>query len=437
MRSLVTGIFSARKPLRRACASSIDTRLFQRCLLLLVVLFAACQPAAVNQPLPPGAVASTPVVDLPVNARFQTSATALPDDIIHAADAEFLLLQNIYQRVAPSVVNIDVTIEGMPLTHVDVASGSGVVYDADGNIITNAHVVSDANEIRVTFNDGYVATAELVGLDLYSDLAVIRVDVDASHLVPVIIGDSDAVRVGQRAIAIGNPFGLASSMTVGIVSGLGRQLPSATLIDTTTIGGFNNPSIIQVDADINPGNSGGPLLNSAGELIGVNTAIRTETGVFAGVGFAVPARTVQRVIPELIENGQVDYAWIGISTVPADGGYTVAGLAEALSLPVTAGVLVTQVTPNSPAAEAGLRGGTRIARVRGVDICAGGDIIVAVNGDYLSTMDELVSYLVVNSRPGDTLNLVVVRGSETFEVPLTLRSRPSDSTALPLLDCGE
>ncbi|CAG0928210.1 partial Putative serine protease HhoB, partial [Planctomycetaceae bacterium] len=243
MRSLVTGIFSARKPLRRACASSIDTRLFQRCLLLLVVLFAACQPAAVNQPLPPGAVASTPVADLPVNARFQTSATALPDDIIHAADAEFLLLQNIYQRVAPSVVNIDVTIEGMPLTHVDVASGSGVVYDADGNIITNAHVVSDANEIRVTFNDGYVATAELVGLDLYSDLAVIRVDVDASHLVPVIIGDSDAVRVGQRAIAIGNPFGLASSMTVGIVSGLGRQLPSATLIDTTTIGGFNNPSI--------------------------------------------------------------------------------------------------------------------------------------------------------------------------------------------------
>jgi S1-C subfamily serine protease len=226
-------------------------------------------------------------------------------------------------------------------------------------------------------------------------------------------------------------------MTVGIVSGLGRQLRSAELIDPTGIGGFNNPSIIQVDADINPGNSGGPLLNSAGELIGVNTAIRTETGVFEGVGFAVPSRTVQRVIPELLENGRVEYTWIGISTVPADGGYSVAGLADPLSLPVTSGVLVTQVTPNSPAAEAGLRGGTRLVTVRGVDICAGGDIIVAVNGEYIDTMDELVSYLVVNSRPGDTLNLVVVRGSETFEVPLTLRSRPSDNSALVPLDCGQ
>lgn len=405
--------------------------------LLLVLLLAACQTGLASQPLPPSAVASTPVADLPSNVRFQTRATALPDEIVSAADAEYLLLQNIFERVAPSVVNIDVTIEGMPETHIDVASGSGVVYDSEGNIITNAHVVSDASEIRVTFNDGYVATAELVGLDLFSDLAVIRVNVDDEHLVPVTIGDSDAVRVGQRAIAIGNPFGLASSMTVGIVSGLGRQLRSAELIDPTGIGGFNNPSIIQVDADINPGNSGGPLLNSAGEMIGVNTAIRTETGVFEGVGFAVPSRTVHRVIPELLEKGRVEYAWIGISTVPADGGYSVAGLAEPLSLPVTAGVLVTQVTPNSPAAEAGLRGGTRLVTVRGIDICAGGDIIVAVNGEYIATMDELVSYLVVNSRPGDTINLVVVRGSETFEVPLTLQSRPSDNSALAPLDCGQ
>jgi S1-C subfamily serine protease len=199
------------------------------------------------------------------------------------------------------------------------------------------------------------------------------------------------------------------------------------------VGGFNNPSIIQVDADINPGNSGGPLLNSAGELIGVNTAIRTETGIFEGVGFAVPSRTVQRIVPELIEQGHVDYSWIGISTVPADGGFTVAGLADPLSLPVTAGVLVTQVTPNSPAASAGLRGGTRAVRVRGVDICAGGDIIVAVNGNYISTMDELVSYLVVNTRPDDTVTMLVVRGDETFEVPVTLRSRPDDVQQPP---CG-
>ena len=213
-------------------------------------------------------------------------------------------------------------------------------------------------------------------------------------------------------------------------------LPSAVLIDSAAIGGFQNPSIIQVDADINPGNSGGPLLNSAGELIGVNTAIRTESGVFEGVGFAVPSNTVRRVVPELIENRRVDYAWIGISTVPADGGFTVAGLAEPLNLPVTAGVLVTQVTPNSPAANAGLRGGSQVVEVRGERICAGGDIIVAVNGEYISTMDELVSYLVVNSRPGDTLNLLIVRGDDTFEVPLTLQRRPSNEEALPVTPCG-
>jgi 2-alkenal reductase len=191
-----------------------------------------------------------------------------------------------------------------------------------------------------------------------------------------------------------------------------------------------------VDAEINPGNSGGPLLNSAGELIGVNTAIRTESGVFEGVGFAVPSRTVARIVPELIERGQVDYAWIGISTVPGDGGFTVAGLAEPLNLPVTGGVLITQITPNSPAANAGLRGGTREVLVRGANICAGGDIIVAVNGEYVSTMDELVAYLVVNSRPGDTIHLIVVRGNETFDVPLTLQSRPSNNAELRQTECG-
>jgi S1-C subfamily serine protease len=415
-----------------------DYRLKQLYLLSIVVLsllLAACQ-GRVAQPIPPSAVASTPVADLPMNTAFQQRVTAVPQEIINAADAEYLLLTNIYERVAPSVVNIDVTVRGVPQGFRDTASGSGIVYDTNGNIITNAHVVNDASSIRVTFNNGYVADAELIGLDVYSDLAVVRVDVDTGQLVPVIFGNSDAVRVGQRAIAIGNPFGLASSMTAGIVSGLGRQLPSAQLIDVSAVGGFSNPSIIQVDAEINPGNSGGPLLNSAGELIGVNTAIRTETGIFAGIGFAVPSRTVERIIPELIENGRMEYAWIGISTLPADGGFTVAGLAAPLNLPVTAGVLVTQVTPNSPAANAGLRGGTRELLVRDFPVCAGGDIIVAVNGQYVNTMDELVSYLVVNTRPDETINLLIVRGDETFEVPLTLQPRPSDNTALPLQQCG-
>ncbi|MFO7322096.1 MAG: trypsin-like peptidase domain-containing protein [Chloroflexota bacterium] len=398
----------------------------------------ACGPEDTQVALPPNAVASTPLANLPVNAAFRqtarATATPVPQEIIDAADAEYLLLTNIYQRIAPSVVNIDIVISTPHPGLGDRSSGSGFIYDDSGHIVTNAHVVQDAEEVRVTFNDGYVTVAEVLGADPYSDLAVLKVDTDPSRLVPVVIGDSDAVRVGQRAIAIGNPFGLASSMTVGIVSGLGRQLPSARLLDLTNLSQFNNPSIIQVDTNINPGNSGGPLLNSRGEVIGVNTAISTESGTFQGVGFAVPSRTLQRVVPELIETGRVNYAWIGISSLSAEDGFGVAALAEPLNLPVTAGVLIDTVSPNSPAAKAGLRGGTRQVMVRGVAVCAGGDIIVAVDGVYIQTMDELLAYLVANGRPGDTIDLLIVRGEETFEVPLVLEERPQTSV---VPECGE
>jgi S1-C subfamily serine protease len=399
--------------------------------LLLAALFltAACNLAA-SAPTPAQAVATTPIADLPVNVAFQPGATpvlptAVPQAIVDSADAEYLLLTNIYERVAPSVVNIEVLTNSVGFA--DVGRGSGFVLDTDGHIITNAHVVNDANEINVTFNDGYVAEARPLGIDVFSDLAVLSVDVNSSRLFPVTIADSDAVRVGERAIAIGNPFGLASSMTVGIVSGLGRQLPSAELIDGSIIGGFNNPSIIQVDTDVNPGNSGGPLLNSHGEVIGVTTAIRTESGVFQGVGFAVPSRTVQRVVPELIASGSVEYSWIGISTLASEDGFGVASLAEPLSLPVSAGVLITTVMPDSPASKAGLLGGDNIVAIRGQQVCAGGDIIVAVNGQFVDNMDELVSYLVVNTKPGDTVNVLVVRSGETFELPVVLEARPTDN----------
>jgi 2-alkenal reductase len=405
---------------------------------LLVTAACAPQTAATR---PQQAVVSTPIESLPVNVGFQRSSaqqlpTAVPQEIIDAADAEYLLLANIYERVAPSVVNIDITVETPHPGIGDESSGSGIIYDQRGYIITNAHVIQNAQEVRVTFNDGFVTDAEIVGLDVYSDIAVVRVDIDEARLSPVVFGDSDLVRVGERAIAIGNPFGLASSMTVGIVSALGRQLPSAELVGTTG-GGFQNPSIIQVDADINPGNSGGPLLNSRGELIGVNTAIRTSSGVFEGVGFAVPSRTVQRVVPELIDRGSVNYSWIGISSQSAENGYGVSGLAEVLSLPVEAGVLIESVTPDSPAAKAELQGGTRPVIVRGREICAGGDIIVAVNERFIRTMDELVAYLVMNTAPGDVVNLLVVRGEETFEVPVVLEGRPADGSALTSNVCGE
>jgi 2-alkenal reductase len=241
--------------------------------------------------------------------------------------------------------------------------------------------------------------------------------------------------VGQRAIAIGNPFGLSSSMTLGIVSGLGRTLRSAELIDEDAPIGFQNPSIIQTDAPMNPGNSGGPLLNSQGEVMGVSTAIRSDSGVFQGVGFAVPANTVRRVIPSLIRSGRVDYAWMGISVQPEENGFTVAALSEMLGLPVNQGVLIRGVTVDSPADLAGLRGGTRSMPVRGQQLCVGGDIIVAINGFYVSNMDELATYLNARTAPDETVTLTIVRNQDTFEVPVTLRSRPATEGAVR--DCSD
>ena len=399
--------------------------------LAVLFLLAACRAAEVAPPQP---VASTPIASLQL-VRAQ-AATPVPQEIIDAADAEYLLLTNIYERLAPSVVNIE--IQGPhPGTNtiIDFGRGSGFVWDTEGHIVTNAHVVDGAQRIEVTFNDGYITNAELVGVDAFSDIAVIRVQVDADRLHPVTLTDSDTVRVGERAIAIGNPFGLASSMTLGIVSGLGRQLPSARLLNSELPAGFSNPSIIQVDTDINPGNSGGPLLNSRGEVIGINTAIRTESGVFQGVGFAIPANTVRRVVPELISDGRVNYAWIGISTLLEDDGFGVAALAEPLNLPVEAGVLIDRVTVGSPADKAGLRGGQRRDQVRGASICAGGDIIIAINDQFVRNLDELVAYLVVNSRPGDVVNLLIVRDGETFEVPLALEARPTTDTGESVNGC--
>ncbi len=391
-------------------------------LSLFACTLVACSGGGVT--LPEQAVVVTPPADVLIADRgpdfgLRQVPTAVPPDIITDADAEHLLLTNIYERGAPSVVNIEVITAG-PGGFAGTSNGSGFVYDRNGHIITNAHVVDAAESLFVTFDDGFIAEAELIGADVFSDIAVIRVDVTSERLNPLILADSGSVVVGQRAIAIGNPFGLNSSMTVGIVSGLGRNLPSGQLLDPSTIPGFQNPQIIQVDAEINPGNSGGPLLNSAGEVIGVNTAIRTESGTFEGVGFAVPANTVARVVPDLIDDGEVAYSWIGISS---NGDLT--SYAEALDLPVDEGVLLFTVSPDSPAQEAGLQGGSRQLAIFGEPVCAGGDIIVGINGEAIETMDDLTGYLIVNTRPGDTVNVLVVRGDQTFEVPVTLRARPS------------
>lgn len=396
-------------------------------LMVVLSLLAACSDVTA----PTVGIISTPVDQLPVSVSYQqsdtTQPTAVPASVIAEADAEYLLLTNIYERVAPSVVNIEADVpENDGSGELTVSRGSGFVYDMQGHIITNAHVINNALAIRVTFNSGYVASGTIVGIDTFSDIGVLQVSVSLEHLRPVgLMSDSNILRVGQRAIAIGNPFGLNSSMSVGIVSGLGRTLRSAELIDAAAPAGFQNPSIIQTDAPINPGNSGGPLLTSQGEVMGINTAIRTDSGVFQGVGFAVPSNTVRRVVPSLIETGSVAYSWMGISVTPEDNGYGVAGLAPDLNLPVDSGVLVRGVTVNSPADKAGIRGGNTVLEVRGQPVCIGGDIIVAVDGLYIDNLDELLTYLIVHSQPGSVVQLLVVRENETFEVPMLLEARPS------------
>lgn len=399
-------------------------------LLLLLLSAAGCRPSpAVDFAR---ATPSTPVADLPMALGAATPTvyfpTAVPPAVIAEADAEYLLLANIYDRSAASVVSVEAR---MPVTsgypQGELVRGSGFVYDIKGHIVTNAHVINGASEVRVTFHEGDTSAASIVGVDTYSDLGVIQVPSDGLRLRPLTMGSSDTVRVGQRAITIGNPFGLAASMSVGIISGVGRTLRSGELIDAQALPGYQNPSIIQMDAAINPGSSGGPLLNSQGLVMGVTTAIRTDSGVFAGVGFAVPGNTVQRVVPRLIAAGRVDYPWLGVSVSPEENGYSVAGLADVLNLPVTSGVLVRGIALGSPAETAGLRGGAQVIDVRGQPVCVGGDIIVAINDEPVASMDALTAYLIEHTSVGDTVTLRVVRDRQSFDVPLRLSARPSSA----------
>ncbi|MCC7205872.1 MAG: trypsin-like peptidase domain-containing protein [Anaerolineae bacterium] len=359
---------------------------------------------------------------------LQATPTAVAQEAVNEAEAVQQVMINVFGRVDPSVVNIEVSVaQGGGVMG---GSGSGFVLDAEGHIATNAHVVRGAQDIWVTFSDGYATEATLIGLDDYADLAVIKVDMDPARLYPVTLGDSRTLQVGQTVIAIGNPFGLRSSMTVGVISATGRALASAASQQGTISARslYQNPSIIQVDAAINPGNSGGPLLDLHGQVIGINSAIRTESGGFEGIGFAVPVNTLKRIVPQLIENGRAEYSWLGITSIsPESSGLTgasVAALADRYNLPVDYGVIITSVTPGSPAAEAGLRGGSQVVPVRNGEITLGGDIIVAVNGEPVRDFDDLMGYLVANTSPGDTVTLTVYRDNQPFDVQVTLRARP-------------
>lgn len=312
----------------------------------------------------------------------------------------------IYNQTRNSVVLIE-TDQG--------SAGSGWVYDTEGHIVTNNHVVEDAQALTVTFQSGTVLSAKVVGLDPYSDMAVIKVNAPNGVLHPLEIGISSELLVGETAIAIGNPFGLANTMTVGVISATGRQM------DATD--GYVVVDVIQTDAAINPGNSGGPLLNLKGEVIGMNTAIISSTNDFSGIGFAIPSDTITREITSLIETGEYEHPWLGIS------GYNMfPALAEAMGLDNnTKGTLVARVVEDGPADEAGLIGSTTTATVGGYPFDIGGDVIIGVNGLTMDSFYKLQVYLTRNTQPNETVTMSIIRDGEVMSVEFTLGVRPPPS----------
>lgn len=349
-----------------------------------------------------------------------------------------LTLPDLFSKVEKSVVQV---------TDIDTANllgarlGSGFIYDNKGHIITNYHVVagSKGENLQITFLDGTTYKAKLVGGDPFSDLAVLQTatDVPLNKLVPLHIGNSTSLRVGEKVVAIGNPFGLSGSMTDGIVSGLGRMLPSSeqsqtvpeppsendqliprsqTDIPTT----FSIPDIIQTDAAINPGNSGGPLLNMRGEVIGINTAIFSNTGVYSGVGFAVPSNTIKKVVPSLIAKGSYTHPYLGVL-----GTNVTPEIAGDLGLQEPTGFLVTGVTTGSPAYKAGIRAGNSVTNIDQRDLPIGGDIILQIDNKKVRKIDDILTYLEREKEVGDTVQLTVLRNGMTEKIPVTLGPRPS------------
>ena len=307
----------------------------------------------------------------------------------------------IYDQIKHSVV----------LIQTDAGLGSGFIYDNKGYIITNYHVIEATNTIQVTFLDGNITRASKVGEDPYSDLAVIKVNPDVTTLHPVILGDSSNLAVGEPVAAIGNPFGLSDTITAGIVSALERTMDAP--------GGYAIIDVIQVDAAINPGNSGGPLVNLAGQVVGINTAIISETGTFAGVGFAIPSDTIKREISNLIEFGTYKHPWVGVSGVDVS-----VAIAQYIGLEKPQGLLIIEVIPDSPADLAGLQGGTQTVTIGEQEILVGGDVIVGIDDQPVRKINDLVVYTERNKRPGDSIDLTIIRDGNQISMPLQLGERP-------------
>ncbi len=365
------------------------------------------------------------------------ASTGASSDLLSAYQGT---LENIYSTVSPSVVNIHVVeqvsgsgsgglqIPGFPFFNlpggrqqqqpqVQNALGSGFVWDQNGDIVTNNHVVAGANKIEVTFSDGTTVPATLVGADPDSDLAVVKVNVPAAQLHPVTMGDSNTLKVGQLAIAIGNPFGLEGSMSTGIISAVGRDLPA----NENATQSYTIPDIIQTDTAINPGNSGGVLIDMQGQVVGVTSAIESSSNSNSGVGFAIPSAIVKNVVPALIQNGKYVHTWLGIS-----GTTLTLDLANAMKLNANQrGALIEDVSPNSPADKAGLRGSSQQVTIDGENVNVGGDVITAVDNHPILQMDDLIAYLESNTKVGQKVTLTILRGGQQQTLDVTLEARPA------------
>jgi serine protease Do len=373
-------------------------------------------------------------------AQLPASSASVSQESIAAQQGT---LEAIYTQVNPSVVNVQVVVPASAGSNqlpqgfnspfgqspsnpqsgnpVQQALGSGFILDTNGYIVTNNHVVDGATQVTVTFADGSSYPATVVGKDVNSDLAVIKVEAPANLLKPVTLADSSQLKVGQMAIAIGNPYGLEGTMTVGIVSALGRSLPVD--MQAASGGSYTIPDVIQTDAPINPGNSGGVLLNDLGQVIGVTSAIESASGANAGIGFAIPVNIVQKIIPELMKNGSYQHPYLGISGVTLSST-----MAKEMGLTADQrGILVETVTAGSPAEKAGLKASEKQVQIDGQDFNVGGDVITAVDGQPLKRFDDLVSYLFASTTVGQTIKLDVLRNGKAQTLDLTLAARPASS----------
>ncbi len=372
------------------------------------------------------------------NSSAQAQTFANNTDSVIIPNNIRLNFSELFTRVESSVLQVtDPSAPGL----LGPRLGSGFVYDKEGHIITNNHVVAGGSgDLDITFIDGTVYDARLVGSDPYADLAVLKVeeDVPKDKLVPLPLGNSSTLKIGQPVAAVGSPFGLSGSITEGIISGLGRSLPSSVPQDPTipqldvpslpAPPAFSIPDIIQTDAAINPGNSGGPLLNMGGEVVGINTAIFSNTGSYSGVGFAIPSNMIKKVVTSLIATGSYTHPYIGIT-----GLDITPEVAEAIGLQEARGFLVTDVTAEGPAAKAGVQGGDLLADINGREIDLGGDVILEIDNKTVRKIDDILTYLEREKQVGDTVQLTVLRDGQLQQIPVTLAARPALSQQPQLL----